>query len=188
MLALCSMLKPPKFIPIILKLCQHNWSKPTYCMTATKDLHDIVHNNIISPCYDTLVCALINTLYLWFLDCRSTAFGVHSGIGRIGAIIGNVMFGHLLDVDRAIPILIIASSLLLGGLAAVFLPPVYRPENQPPLVRLYQIIKTRVMSVFMTRTDSYGTVHVVAPDAADHKDSVAPDAADHRNSSVESTV
>ena len=85
--------------------------------------------------YDTLVYALINTLHLWLLDCRSTAFGVHSGIGRIGAIIGNVMFGHLLDVDRAIPILIIASSLLLGGLAAVFLPPVYRPENQPPLVR-----------------------------------------------------
>ena len=28
MLALCSMLMPPKFIPIILKLCQHNWSKP----------------------------------------------------------------------------------------------------------------------------------------------------------------
>jgi hypothetical protein len=108
---------------------------------------------------------------------------VHSGIGRIGAIIGNIMFGHLLDVDRAIPILIIASSLLLGGLAAVFLPPVYRPENQPPLVRLYQIIQTRVMSVFMTRTDSYGTAA-----APDHKDSVAPDAADHRNSSVESTV
>ena len=28
MLALCSMLMLPKFIPIILKLCQHNWSKP----------------------------------------------------------------------------------------------------------------------------------------------------------------
>ena len=29
MLALCSMLMPPKFVPIILKLCQHNWSKPS---------------------------------------------------------------------------------------------------------------------------------------------------------------
>lgn len=138
--------------------------------------------------YDTLVYALINTLHLWLLDCRSTAFGVHSGIGRIGAIIGNVMFGHLLDVDRAIPILIIASSLLLGGLAAVFLPPVYRPENQPPLVRLYLIVKTRVMSVFMTRTDNHGTVHIADQDAADHKNSIAPNGADHRNNSVESTV
>ena len=29
MLALCSMLMLPKFVPIILKLCQHNWSKPS---------------------------------------------------------------------------------------------------------------------------------------------------------------
>ena len=114
---------------------------------------------------------------------------MHSGIGRIGAILGNVMFGHLLDVDRAIPILIIASSLLLGGLAAVFLPPVYRPENQPPLVRLYQTVKTRLMSIFMTRTDSYGMAsELVAPDAADRKDCAAPDAADHNNGCVESKV
>ena len=112
---------------------------------------------------------------------------MHSGIGRIGAIIGNVMFGHLLDVDRAIPILIIASSLLLGGLAAVFLPPVYRPENQPPLVRLYQSIKTRLMSVFMTRSDRCDTAP--APVVADCKDSAAPDSAtDHENTSVESIV
>ena len=109
------------------------------------------------------------------LDCRSTAFGVHSGIGRIGAILGNVMFGHLLDVDRAIPILIIASSLLLGGLAAVFLPPVYRPENQPPLVRLYQTVKIRLISTLMTRTDTAS-------------DSAAPDTADRKDSCVESTV
>ena len=112
---------------------------------------------------------------------------MHSGIGRIGAILGNVMFGHLLDVDKAIPILIIASSLLVGGLAAVFLPPVYRPENQPPLVRLYQIVKTRLMSVFMTRTASYGIASdLEAPDAADRKDSAVPDATDHKDSRVES--
>ena len=33
MLALCSVLMPPKLVPIILKLCQHNWSKPTYVYT-----------------------------------------------------------------------------------------------------------------------------------------------------------
>ena len=94
---------------------------------------------------------------------------MHSGIGRIGAILGNVMFGHLLDVDRAIPIVIIASLLLVGALAAVFLPPVYRPENQPPLVRLFQICKTRLISKLMIRTDSYGIG--TASDSADHKDS-----------------
>lgn len=89
---------------------------------------------------------------------RSTAFGVHSGIGRIGAILGNVMFGHLLDVDRAVPIITVASLLLVGALSAVFLPPVYRPENRPPLVRLLLTLKNKCRSKFTTKKPvSYGT-------------------------------
>ena len=74
---------------------------------------------------------------------RSTAFGIHSGIGRVGAILGNVMFGHLLDVDRSIPILIVASLLATGAVCAVFLPPIYRPENRPPLVRFLYRMKRK---------------------------------------------
>lgn len=99
---------------------------------------------------------------------RSTAFGVHSGIGRIGAILGNIMFGHLLDVDRTIPIIIVASFLLVGGLSAVFLPPVYRPENEPPLVSLLHNLWNRCTSKFMNRTRSYDT----AANRIDHKDTV----------------
>ena len=88
---------------------------------------------------------------------RSTAFGVHSGIGRIGAILGNVMFGHLLDVNRAIPILAVASLLSVGGLSAVFLPPVYRPENRPPLVKLFHSLKNKCISkVSKTHAATYG--------------------------------
>ena len=75
---------------------------------------------------------------------RSTAFGVHSGVGRVGAILGNVMFGHLLDVDRGIPILVVASLLTTGALCAVLLPPVYRAENRPPLERLLHGLKKKV--------------------------------------------
>lgn len=75
--------------------------------------------------------------------CRSTAFGIHSGIGRIGAILGNVTFGHLIDSDRSLPILLVASFLGVGAIAAVFLPRVYRPENRPPLVRALASLYTK---------------------------------------------
>lgn len=82
---------------------------------------------------------------------------MHSGIGRIGAILGNVMFGHLLDVDRAIPIITVASLLLVGAISAVFLPPVYRPENQPPLLKLLMTLKNKCRSKVAGGTSSYGT-------------------------------
>ena len=109
------------------------------------------------------MCSIIIVLY------RSTAFGVHSGIGRIGAILGNVMFGHLLDVNQAIPILTVASLLLVGGLSAVFLPPVYRPENRPPLVKLLHNLNNKCRSkIFNTRATTYGL-----DAAADHDITVA---------------
>ena len=66
---------------------------------------------------------------------RSTAFGIHSGIGRIGAVLGNVTFGNLIDADRTLPILLVASLLAIAAVAALFLPAIYRPENRPPLPR-----------------------------------------------------
>ncbi len=64
---------------------------------------------------------------------RSTAFGIHSGFGRIGAILGNVMFGHLFDADRGVPIVIVASVLTVGAGCAMLLPQIYRTENKPLL-------------------------------------------------------
>ena len=66
---------------------------------------------------------------------RSTAFGIHAGMGRIGAILGNVTFGHLIDADRSLPILLVAAFLGAGAVASVFLPPIYRTENRPPFQR-----------------------------------------------------
>jgi len=74
---------------------------------------------------------------------RGTAFGIHSGIGRIGAILGNVTFGNLIDVDIALPILLVASVLAVGAVASIFLPSVYRPENRPPLYRAVAYVYRR---------------------------------------------
>ena len=93
---------------------------------------------------------------------RSTAFGIHSGIGRIGAILGNVTFGQLIDADRSLPILLVASFLAVGAITAIFLPPIYRPENRPPLHRSLAHVyskcrrKTREFTLTSRKNGNYG--------------------------------
>ena len=41
---------------------------------------------------------------------------------RLGAILGNVVFGYLVEVNCAVPILSVATLLALGGLAGLLLP------------------------------------------------------------------
>ncbi|KAL4232718.1 hypothetical protein ACF0H5_007406 [Mactra antiquata] len=53
---------------------------------------------------------------------RSTAFGLQSGVGRIAAILGNVAFGELVDVHCAVPMIMVAALLTIGGLSAIRLP------------------------------------------------------------------
>ena len=43
-------------------------------------------------------------------------------IARLGAILGNVVFGYLIELSCAIPILLVASLLLSGGLLGLKLP------------------------------------------------------------------
>lgn len=109
--------------------CTQVWLMLLFCLLRAYLYRELNSSN---PCYNILQ-NFVNCKFS--LSFRSTGFGVHSGVGRIGAILGNVMFGHLLDVDRAIPILIVASFLSAGAVAAFFLPPIYRPENRPPLLR-----------------------------------------------------
>ena len=54
--------------------------------------------------------------------CRSSGFGFLSFIGRIAAILGNVAFGQLIGVSKAIPILITAVIMALGGVLSFKLP------------------------------------------------------------------
>ncbi|XP_070178141.1 synaptic vesicle glycoprotein 2C-like isoform X2 [Littorina saxatilis] len=55
-------------------------------------------------------------------DVRSTAFGVQTGIMRIAAILGNVIFGLLVDVHCAIPMILVAALMAFGGLVSLRLP------------------------------------------------------------------
>jgi MFS family permease len=74
---------------------------------------------------------------------RSTAFGLQSAIGRIGSIIGALIFGRLITVSPFLPILIVASLLTVGGIS-VLAAPGQRDRKLPiTLFIQYLIKKTR---------------------------------------------
>jgi VNT family MFS transporter (synaptic vesicle glycoprotein 2) len=59
---------------------------------------------------------------LYPTNLRSTSLGVQYVAGRIGAILGNVLFGLAVDISCYIPLLTISSLLIISGLMALKLP------------------------------------------------------------------
>ena len=62
------------------------------------------------------------TSSLFPVHLRSTAIGIQAGMGRIGAITGNLAFGSLISVSVYIPILLVAAFLTFGGLTGFLIP------------------------------------------------------------------
>uniref|UniRef100_A0A3B4AW36 Major facilitator superfamily (MFS) profile domain-containing protein n=1 Tax=Periophthalmus magnuspinnatus TaxID=409849 RepID=A0A3B4AW36_9GOBI len=58
----------------------------------------------------------------------SSALGFFTGVGRVAAIMGNVVFGRLLDSHCAVPVLLVSGLLLTGGLIALLLPQTKQTE------------------------------------------------------------
>uniref|UniRef100_I3K4V1 Synaptic vesicle glycoprotein 2 n=1 Tax=Oreochromis niloticus TaxID=8128 RepID=I3K4V1_ORENI len=50
---------------------------------------------------------------------RSSALGFFTGVGRVAAIMGNLVFGRLVDANCAVPILLVSALLLTGGLGTL---------------------------------------------------------------------
>uniref|UniRef100_UPI003AAEB921 synaptic vesicle glycoprotein 2C n=1 Tax=Centroberyx gerrardi TaxID=166262 RepID=UPI003AAEB921 len=59
---------------------------------------------------------------------RSSALGFFTGVGRVAAITGNVVFGKLVDTNCAVPVLLVSALLLTGGLVALLLPQTRQTE------------------------------------------------------------
>jgi len=53
---------------------------------------------------------------------RSTAFGFFAGLGRMGAIFGNLSFGEFGAIAPAVPIICVAICLTISGIASLLLP------------------------------------------------------------------
>ncbi|XP_008409421.1 synaptic vesicle glycoprotein 2B [Poecilia reticulata] len=65
---------------------------------------------------------------LYPTQLRSSALGFFTGVGRVAAIMGNVVFGKLVDSSCTVPILLVSALLLTGGLVALLLPQTRQTE------------------------------------------------------------
>ncbi|KAM4553636.1 synaptic vesicle glycoprotein 2C [Fundulus diaphanus] len=65
---------------------------------------------------------------LYPTQLRSSALGFFTGVGRVAAIMGNVIFGKLVDSNCTVPILMVSALLLTGGLVALLLPQTRQTE------------------------------------------------------------
>lgn len=65
---------------------------------------------------------------LYPTQLRSSALGFFTGVGRVAAITGNVVFGKLVETNCAVPILLASVLLLTGGLVACLLPQTRQSE------------------------------------------------------------
>lgn len=58
----------------------------------------------------------------------SSALGFFTGVSRVAAITGNIVFGKMVDTNCAVPILLVSALLLTAGLVALLLPKTKQTE------------------------------------------------------------
>ncbi|XP_058844324.1 synaptic vesicle glycoprotein 2C isoform X2 [Acipenser ruthenus] len=62
------------------------------------------------------------TVELYPTDRRATGFGFCNALCKLAAVLGNLIFGSLVGITKAIPILLASTVLVLGGLVGLRLP------------------------------------------------------------------
>ncbi|OWF42994.1 synaptic vesicle glycoprotein 2C-like [Mizuhopecten yessoensis] len=90
-------------------------------------IHNKVQNLLLSCTFGLISTLAWNALdvlqaELFPTGVRSTAMGVSSAANRIGAILGNLAFGELVDIHCSVPMIMVAVLLVLGGLTSLKLP------------------------------------------------------------------
>ncbi|KAK2842608.1 hypothetical protein Q5P01_012808 [Channa striata] len=65
---------------------------------------------------------------LYPTQLRSSALGFFTGVGRVAAIMVNLVFGHWVSTNCAVPVLLASTFLLTGGLVALLLPQTKQTE------------------------------------------------------------
>ena len=69
----------------------------------------------------TLGSHFLNLISISFL-CRATGFGFLNALCTAAAVLGNLIFGSLVSITKAIPILLASTVLVCGGLVGLRLP------------------------------------------------------------------
>jgi len=87
--------------------------------SATNLLVSCLFGAISTLGFNSLDCLSIE---LFPTNLRGTAMAVTLLAARLGAILGNVVFGYFLEINCAIPIMAVAVLLIFGGLCGLLLP------------------------------------------------------------------
>lgn len=61
-------------------------------------------------------------LFYFFFSFRATSFGFLNALCKAAAVLGNLIFGSLVGITKAIPILLASTVLVCGGLVGLRLP------------------------------------------------------------------
>ncbi len=75
-----------------------------------------------SLCLSAWNALAIITTESYSTELGSTSFGVLNAANRVGAIVGNVVYGHFLSTNPAVPIFLTALFLVGAGFSALLLP------------------------------------------------------------------
>ncbi|XP_072272385.1 synaptic vesicle glycoprotein 2C [Pyxicephalus adspersus] len=78
-----------------------------------------VYNGLTISAWNSLD---VVTVELYPTDKRSTGFGFLNALCKAAAVLGNVIFGSLVGITKAIPILLASAVLVCGGLVGLRLP------------------------------------------------------------------
>lgn len=86
-----------------------------------------LQNLVLSCFFESLSSLGESALYAVMVDLFPTRLRVMATslaltFGRSGAVLGNMIFGQLIDINCAAPIAIFAAMLLLSGFLCLFLP------------------------------------------------------------------
>ncbi|CAH0389528.1 unnamed protein product, partial [Bemisia tabaci] len=120
-----------------LPLCVHKLGAKfflVFCMLVsggvTVGLYFVQTSNqnlLLSCIFEALTSLGISVVYCIMVDLfptnlRVMAAALSATIGRVGALLGNLVFGFLIDTFCVVPIMLMAALLFMSGILAMFLP------------------------------------------------------------------
>lgn len=90
-------------------------------------VHNSLQNLILSCIFEALTSMAISTVYCVMVDLFPTNLRVMAAalsltFGRGGALVGNLLFGYLIDLNCVVPIVMFSILLFISGFLCFFLP------------------------------------------------------------------
>lgn len=122
-------LQRSKHFCLELPRCGHDRVFP-HCQEVRKDVYLLMDRqiNLIHSFNNRHFRFFFTIVYIYFPFlpdvslCRGTGFGFCNALCKLAAVLGNLIFGSLVGITKAVPILMASSVLVGGGLVGLRLP------------------------------------------------------------------